>query len=131
MAEGWKEVTEIEKKLMTARALTATTGIMHDIQIQLLKNWAALGFGAWYGWESHIDIPGKTILYKLTPEGKFKPKAGEMKACVAALERSIHWLLGPDWATNIDIKGKPHYRGSREVKRTNEQRKKRVEKQSS
>jgi hypothetical protein len=106
---------------MLLRGLTASTGVMHEAQKLQLKNWGAVAFQGVGGWVSNIDITRKTVLYSITSTRKTAPK--DLPKYVAALDRSIHWLLGGDWALNVKINGKSVYKGSRE--KANEQREQR------
>lgn len=114
-------MTETEKQLMLLRALTSTTGIIHEAQITLIKNWGAVAF-AFVGtnWEAqificdgeeckHTSCGDRTVTYHLTTKKK-APK--DLPQYVAALDRSIHWLLGDDWRLVVKANKKQIYRGA-------------------
>ncbi len=113
-------MNDVEQKLMTARALTATTGVMHDIQVAMIKNWGAVAFIPFGkgSWTASPDPVTKTVAYKIKSK---KRKPSDLPRYIASLDVSIHWLLGDDWATEVHLNGKLLYRGSRK-QNTNEQR---------
>jgi hypothetical protein len=103
------------------RAMTATTGGVHEAQVLQLKMWGAIAFPN-RKWEAAVDVRSKTVTYKLT-KGQKQRKA--LAKRVAVLDRSIHWLLGDNWALNVDEDGNLLYQGQRKLPDTNEQRKSR------
>lgn len=105
------------QQLMTLRALTATTGAMHEAQVLQLKMWGSIAFGE-RTWEAGVDVETKTVTYQLAKGKRLKALANR----VAALDRSIHWLLGEDWALRVDEDGNLLYQGQRTLPDTNEQR---------
>lgn len=111
-----------EKQLMTLRAVTATTGVVGEAQLLQLKLWGSLAFGH-TKWTAAVDVPGRTIYYTLV---KGKHPANLVKF-IAALDRSVHWLLGDNWGLHIKEGSKKLYEGQRQVSNVNSERKKRVE----
>ena len=116
-------LSDWEQQLASLRGVTASTGIVHDAQIFQLKMYGATAFlhVGKGNWEAQVDIDTKTIVYKLKFKGKH-PK--ELPALVAAIDRSIHWLLGDDWAVNIKQNKKIIYRGARILRDVDDNRKK-------
>lgn len=109
---------------MVLRGLTASTGALHEAQKTQLQYWGALAFGR-TGWETHVDMENRTVTYKVVklPTGRMAVK--KQALLVAGLDRSVHWLLGPEWALQVREGKKIVYNGSREVapgSHTHEQR---------
>lgn len=123
IANTWQE------QLMALRALTSTTGIIHEAQRLQIKQWGALAFqhvGAG-NWEAVVDTDGHIVTYKIL---KTKRAPKNFPKYVAALDRSIHWLFGDEWSLRIQEGRKFIYTGERLVSaetKVNEQRKKLVE----
>ncbi len=85
-----------DQQMLTLRDLTRRTGIMHEAQMIVLKNWAVLAspVGATdVKFEPNIEV--KRICFVFTSEHDMDP---EMKG---GLERSVEWLLGPDWSVTV------------------------------
>lgn len=103
---------EWEAQILSLRALTATTGAIHEAQLLQLRMWGGIAFKGLGKWSASPDVSTKTVTYTLDEKKKL-PKG--FPKLVAALDRSIHWLLGEDWALTISQSGKLLYEGSREV----------------
>ena len=112
-----------EEQLLTLRALTATTGVIHEAQVLQLKMWGGVAFAAYGKWEANLDGDSKTVTYTLTRK-KPLPKKNAAPA-IAALDRSIHWLLGDDWGLKVKQSSKLIYDGPRVSTNVNEKRKQR------
>jgi hypothetical protein len=115
------EMTELEKQLMDLRALTAVTGVIHEAQKQQIALWGKLSFD-YTTWQAAIDVESKTVIFTLA-KGK-RPK--HLANLVAGLDRSVHWLLGPDWALWVMEGQKALYQGARARRNVNEERKQRI-----
>jgi hypothetical protein len=115
------EPTDAERQLMDLRALTAVTGVLHDAQLLQLRMWAGLAF-SWTKWEIRIDVESKTAIFVV--EKKAHPK--NMAQLIGGLDRSVQWLLGPDWGVRVTEGNKALYEGLRDLKSIHEQRKSRV-----
>lgn len=103
-----------EEQLMVLRGLTASTGALHEAQKTQLQYWGALTFGR-TGWEVHVDMERREVLYKVA-QVKTSPRAvKQLAVLVAGLDRSVHWLLGPEWALRVHEGKKVVYAGAREV----------------
>lgn len=105
-----------QEQLMALRGLTAMTGALHEAQVYNLKQWGALAF-AHVGkgrWQIEVDIDGRNITYALSPKRSVRRPAALPKL-VAALDRSVHWLLGDEWALHVTEHGKTIYAGERKV----------------
>jgi hypothetical protein len=113
--------TDWEKQLMDLRALTATTGVVHEAQLFQITNWGAIAFG-FTKWTANVDIETQTVIFDL--EKKKHPKT--LAKFVAGLDRSIHWLFGPEWGLRVKEGTRVLYEGQRKRKSVNEQRKARV-----
>lgn len=123
-SDNWNE------QLMSLKALTALTGILHEAQVFQLKMWGAVVFNGYVGsgnWEA-VVTDDKTVTFNLTPPPKSKMPSNQKKI-MEGLYRSIHWLLGDEWAVIVQSKGKTIFKGARMVspeKKKNEQRKQRT-----
>ena len=116
------EMTDLEKQLMDLRALTAVTGVIHEAQVQQIQLWGKLAFD-YTTWEAAIDVESKTVIFVL---GKGKhPK--HLANLVAGIDRSVHWLLGPDWALHVREGKKALYEGMRKRRNVHEERKQRIQ----
>jgi hypothetical protein len=116
----------IEEQLLALRGLTAIAGCLHDAQLLQIKMWGAVAFAP-YGkdkWEAEPDLDTKTINFKILTKKHVGYK--KMAPYVHALDNSIHWLLGDDWAISIEQDGRELYRGDRKQQDVNEQRKARA-----
>lgn len=103
-------MTEAEKQLLALRALTGSTGVVHEAQLLQLKNWGAIAF-AFVGkaWEARVSVETKTVTYHLTTK---KKAPSDLPHYVAALDHSIHWLFGDDWRLVVKANKKQIYRGA-------------------
>lgn len=110
-------------QLMALRALTATTGVIHEAQKLNLQQWGALAFGHVGKWEARVDVASKTVTYKFKRRGR-RPQ--DLAHLVAGLVRSVHWLLGLDWGVRVQENGKLIFEGERVSKNTNEERKRKA-----
>jgi hypothetical protein len=116
-------ITDHEKQLMLLRALTATTGAVHEGQLLQLRMWAALAFD-FTTWQAEVDVANKTVIYTV---GKIVNKKSEkLVKCVASLDNSIHWLFGDNWGLRINEGKKQFYVGSRKTKNVNDERRARA-----
>jgi hypothetical protein len=118
-----------QEQLVSLRALTALTGALHDAQVMQLKHWGAIAFphvekGRW---EIQVEPDNRVVTYALRPPRRARRPA-HYAQLIAALDRSIHWLLGDEWATCITEHGKAIYQGERQVadEKVNDQRKSRA-----
>jgi hypothetical protein len=110
-----------EKQLAALRALTATTGSVHDAQMFQIRMWGQLAFG-YTKWEAEIDVAGKTVIYAVTK--KKHPK--DLAKFVASLDNSIHWLFGDNWGLRVKEGDKSLYEGKRQKTNVNDERKSRA-----
>jgi hypothetical protein len=99
-----------QKQLMSLRAVTAVSGVIHEAQLLQLRMWGAIAFG-YTKWEAEVSVETKTVTYKLTK--KKYPK--ELAAFVASLDRSVHWLFGDDWSLSVREGAKKLYEGQRKA----------------
>lgn len=114
-----------EDQLMVLRGLLASTGALHEAQVMQLKMWGGVAFGAG-GWEINVDVDRRVLAYKLKRVPRNLKQTAKL---VAGLDRSVHWLLGPEWCLHVLVGKKPLYTGQREVapgEKTNEQRRART-----
>lgn len=117
------------RQIANLRALADATGGLHDAQVFQLKQWGAVVFyhvGAG-NWECVVDLPNKIVDYRLRRGAKHPRNFVHL---IASLDRSIHWLLGDEWALHVTEGEKLLYKGERLVTSTekvNEQRQARVE----
>lgn len=88
-----------EQQLVFLKAQTKTTGILHEAQLLNLKQWGAIAFSGLGKWHADINPDTKKIVYVLPKPKKKNPK--NLKFLVAALQRSVTWLLGDDWGMSI------------------------------
>jgi hypothetical protein len=127
-------MTEAEKQLIMLRELLGDTGALHEAQVLQLKYWGALALDfAGKSWECIVDyrevagedkvtkIVGKTITYQINVKKKLPKKLAHS---IAALDRSIHWLLGDDWALVVKMLDEVLYKGKRKRKKSNDTRRK-------
>jgi hypothetical protein len=99
-------MNEKEKQLMALRALTATTGVIHEAQVFQLRYWGGIAFTG--EWTVAVDVEKRMVTYNLLgKKRKHDPKV------IAALDMSVHWLFGDDWCLNVVEKGKVIYSGPR------------------
>jgi hypothetical protein len=118
---GASELTDWEKQLAALRAVTATTGAVHEAQKLNVTMWGAIAFD-WTKWEAGIDVKTKTVIFSL--QKKARPK--NIAQRIASLDRSIHWLFGPDWGLKVKEGETTLYDGDRAVNTVHEQRKSRI-----
>jgi hypothetical protein len=107
------ESSDWERQLLLLRSLTESTGIIHEAQVVQIKNWGAVALPS-MNFVAKVDVNKKTVTYSVT--GKNKVSYKTIAPYVAALDRSIHWLLGDSWSTYIDLNETAIYRGKRKVK---------------
>lgn len=88
----------IEAQLQKLRHLTATTGGIHEAQRLNLMQWGAIAFADMGKWTADILPDSKQLNYKI--ESK-KKRPSNLANLIAALVRSVHWLLGTDWQVNV------------------------------
>jgi hypothetical protein len=114
-------------QLGVLRGLTSATGALHDAQVLQLRMWGALAFNdvvsAGGSWEAAVDVLDKEITYTLKDVPKRRPSYAP--SLIAALDRSIHFLLGDDWRLIIKENRKLIYKGECVSSDVNEQRIKR------
>ncbi len=110
-----------EKQLMTMRAVTAITGVLHEAQLLQLRMWGAIAF-AHTTWEADIDVESKTVTY--TVEKKKRPI--NLAHLVASLDMSVHWMLGDNWGLRVKEGTKTLYEGARKKKNVNDERRARA-----
>jgi hypothetical protein len=108
------------EEMAMLKALTATTGVVHEAQKLQLRMWGAIAFGH-TTWEADIDVGGKTVIYKL----KKAKQPKQLVHYIAALDRSIHWLFGDDWGLRVKEGTKALYEGARKTN-VNEERARRA-----
>jgi hypothetical protein len=106
-----------EKQLMTLRAVLAITGVVHEAQMLQLKLWGTLAFGH-TTWTAEIDVEGKTVIYDIAKAKH--PK--HLAQAVAALDRSVHWMLGDNWGLRVNEGSKRLYEGARKATNVNNER---------
>lgn len=92
-----------------------------------LKHWGAVAFHHLGSgkWDAAVDLHNKVVDYRI--ERAKHPR--NFAHLIAALDRSVHWLLGGDWVLRVTESGKPLYEGERLVtsnESVNEQRQARV-----
>jgi hypothetical protein len=115
-------------QIATLRAVAEATGGLHEAQVLQLKHWGAVSFHhlGKGGWDCVVDLEGRVINYRLRP-GSRHPR--NIAYLIASLDRSVHWLLGDEWALHVTEGAKILYQGERLVTSTekvNEQRQARV-----
>lgn len=116
-----------QDQLVALRGLTALMGVLHEAQVLQLKLWGAVAFAhvPKGKWEVRVDMDARTVTYVL-PRRKRAP--AQLPKLVAALDRSVHWLLGDEWALHITENNQAVYQGQRQVaeEKTDAERKSRA-----
>lgn len=103
-------------QLQSLKALTATTGALHQVQVDHLRIWGRLAVGHIGTIECHVDTEKKDVNYVILGKGAMTDKKHNFEwlvKAVAALSSSIHDLLGDEWKTTIQHKGKLIFNGPR------------------
>jgi hypothetical protein len=102
----------ISEALMVLRAMTRSTGVIHESQIHQLKYWPVfLMKGVKFVLKINQDT--KTLVYEMTRKQKIP------KGLYLELEKAVHWLLGPEWKTTIKMNGQKIFTGSVKIKEIN------------
>lgn len=113
-------MTEHEQQLMMLRGMTATTGVIHEAQLLQLKYYGAVAFdhlGKGH-WRAEVNIEDKMVSYHV--EKKQHPK--ELPMWIAGIDRSVHWLLGPEWSMRVVEGDRVIYQGQRVKRNKNAER---------
>lgn len=101
------------EQLMALKALTRTTGVLHEGQILQLKIWPFLLYSQKeISYELRVDLDRKVVEYLLQFKGKVPVK---IKDRVASLENDLHWLLGSEWLLKASANGKSVFTGTRKI----------------
>ena len=95
-----------EQQLATLRSVTDTSGVVHEAQLQQLRFWGGVAFSP-IKWTADIDVEGRKIIYSLAK----KSKNPTLPNAVAALDNSVHWLLGESWQLIVREAGNTIYSG--------------------
>jgi hypothetical protein len=93
--------------LVTLRSVTDTTGAVHEAQLEQLRFWGGIAFSP-LAWHADVDAEGHKVTYTLAKISKDR----NLPNVVAALDRSLHWLLGETWQLVIVEAGSTIYSGS-------------------
>ena len=103
--------------LMSLKAVTFTTGVLHEVQIDQLRLWGQLALGHAGEFKCKVDTEEKTISYGLVTKKKTltdkKHSFKWLAKAVALLDQSIHQVLGDDWKLSIIHNKKVAYEGKR------------------
>lgn len=111
-----------EAQLTALKGMTAGTGVLHEAQMLQLKTWGGLAFSGMGKWEANIDVDGKRVSYDIQSKKKI-PK--NLPGLIAALHRSVKWLLGDSWELEVSQGPNLLYDGSL-VSKENAKRKSRT-----
>jgi len=102
------------EQLLVLKALTRSTGCLHEGQILQLKMWTYLLYPkVKVKYEIQIDQTLKSVKYLLSYPRKVP--AG-LAGKSAELEKDFHWLLGDEWLLEIVANSKRVFRGTRQIK---------------
>ncbi len=93
-----KKNNQVEAQLQKLRYLTASTGAIHEAQRLNLMQWGAIAFADMGKWTGDILPDSKQLNYKIESRKKHPSNFANL---IAALVRSVHWLLGTDWQVNV------------------------------
>jgi hypothetical protein len=99
------DALDMATQLMMMRDITKRTGALHDAQNFQLRAWGAIAVPKASSFEVKVRMDQKTVTYG------FLGKAGMGKTVktdrLAALRRSVEWLLGPDWTVEVVVNARP------------------------
>lgn len=90
------ELGEWHKQVLALRALTQATGVLHEVQVLQIKCYGAFAF-SYTEWEAQVDHQQLLVSYNI--KKKHHPKT--FNEAVQEVDRSIHWLLGPEWMVRV------------------------------
>lgn len=113
------------KQIRDLRTLTIETGVVTEVQADHLRLWGrvAFQFVPKEGMQCHIDQENYEVHYKLKGGRLFrkwnffhkdKCDFNWLVGVIAALDGSVHDLLGPHWRLLITHNDKLEYEGQRE-----------------
>lgn len=116
-------LSEGVQKMLTLRSLTETTGAIHEEQLLQLRYYGAVAL-AHTSWEARVDQEQRLVDYIV----KKKKWPKDFAKYLAVLDRSVHWLLGDDWATRVTEGNRVIYQGKRtsRAKKKIDERRKRI-----
>lgn len=113
-------------QLQALKAMTHDTGVIHQAQIDQLRLWGRVAFQLVpkEGFEMQVDPEGQEVHYVLKGGKLFQKKSWftlRVNKCdfqwlvgvIAALDSSVHDLMGEDWRVLITHNGKLEYEGAR------------------
>lgn len=112
---------------MSLRALTAATGGVHEAQRLQLQSWGGVVFGTGKGaWTCDADPSTRTVTYDVASRPAHLASWRQAARFVAALDRSVHWLFGPEWGLVVRERGTEIYAGARQRRDVNRERRRRA-----
>jgi hypothetical protein len=109
----------IAEQLMALRALTQTTGVVHEAQVFQLRIWGLVALSHLHKQEFQVLPEAQSVTYRAASAGR---KPADLPARLKSLEESIKWLFGSEWVLKVDVAGtaifptgqkKPHVRSCR------------------
>lgn len=103
------EQLTVEQQLAVLRDQTRRFGTLHESQVFQLKMWGGVAFHGTGKWTLHLNVPDKSITYVLPKSGKRLPP--NLPSLIAALQRSVTWLLGEEWGMSVKQSSKLLYDG--------------------
>lgn len=95
---------------MLLRALTESTGILHDAQVLQLKMYPLFYIEHARSAEVHVNLEDKEVDFYVKVKGK---EPANFDAKCEELNKAVKWLLGPAWLVRVRIREKVVYRGLR------------------
>lgn len=109
---------DIQQQLMTLKAMTKTTLVLHEAQILQLKTWGQIALGFL-----------KSLQFKIDPEDQFVEYFGKAPKKMPAhgqrfrmLEANVRWLLGDSWELRVKSGSKVIFRSTAFVAEDDDER---------
>lgn len=98
---------DVMEQLMLLRALTSSTGVLHEAQVLQLKMWPACFFKGVKSHEFVFQWERRKLAYDIKAKGKHT----HLKKRCVALEKCVHTLLGGEYQVTILLNGKKVFSG--------------------
>ena len=106
-------INNTTEQLMALKALTRTTGCLHEAQILQFKLWPFVLYPKIkVKYELQIDQDGKAVTYLLKFPGKVPASLPEQ---LKGLEEAVQWLVGAEWLLTVKVGSKRVFQGERRV----------------
>jgi hypothetical protein len=110
---------DVQQQLMTLKALTRTTMVVHEAQVLQLKAWGQIALGFMKNLKFRVSPEEKFVEYYGTAPGRAVPN--QKRRC-EVVHRNVMWLLGDDWETRVKSGSRVIFRSTATVAEPDERR---------